>query len=379
MIRSVIRLPGGFYSTPHFQPNFLEPAQLPARVSKKSIRRTLLKMSFKARISLLVSLTVLTCAIAAVAQTPPSAAPAPEAPETYAQALAFTMSGESFLGVHTMDIDKEKAARYGLRDARGVGITQVVAGSPAEKAGLRKDDVIIRFDGESVTSSRKLQRLVSEVAPDHTVRVGIVRGGTEQEVTVTIGKREGSWGRMDGLMRTPRAEVWGPGVLNREPFVMFGNSRRIGVSTTQLTKQLAEYFGVADGQGVLVTSVSDDGPAAQAGIKAGDVITAVDGDKIAGAGDLTRALNRKKEGTVTLTIVRDKSQRTITVTPKAAANVFGPQGGTQVGRRVIVPRVEIPAIPEMNIQIPRIEIPAIPEIHVEFPPRVRRATSDRPI
>src|SRR5207253_706728 len=99
------------------------------------------------------------------------------------------------------------------------------------------------------------------------------------------------------------------------PFVYSFGNRRIGVSTTTLTKQLAEFFGVADGKGVLVTSVESDSPAAKAGIKAGDVITAIDGEKIEGAGDLARAINKQKDGEVTLTIVRDKSSRTIKVTP----------------------------------------------------------------
>ena len=66
------------------------------------------------------------------------------------------IDGGSFLGVHAEDINKENMARYGMREARGVGITQVVKDSPAEKAGLRKDDVILRFEGDSVTSVRKL-------------------------------------------------------------------------------------------------------------------------------------------------------------------------------------------------------------------------------
>ncbi len=66
------------------------------------------------------------------------------------------MGGGSFLGVHAEDINKENMARYSMREARGVGITQVVKDSPAEKAGLRKDDVIVRFENDSVTSVRKL-------------------------------------------------------------------------------------------------------------------------------------------------------------------------------------------------------------------------------
>ena len=78
----------------------------------------------------------------------------------------------------------------------------------------------------------------------------------------------------------------------------FGNNRRIGLTTQPLTKQLADYFGVTDGKGVLVTSVAEDGPAAKAGVKAGDVITAIDGEKIEGAGDLSRGINKQKDGDV---------------------------------------------------------------------------------
>ncbi len=329
-------------------------------------------MSIRSVLFILVSLS-LTGVIAFAQQTAPPATPAPMPGEPLGHAFSFFLDGGSFLGVYAEDINRENMGRYGLREARGAGITSVVKDSPAEKAGLRKDDVILRFDNESVTSVRKLNRLVSEVAPDQTVRIVISRGGSEQEVSVTIGKRENQFNAMrdlEGKIVTPEGkwrieglEGLGPG---KDVFTYaFGNNRRIGVSTTTLTKQLADYFGVTDG--VLVTSVTEDGPAAKAGIKAGDVITGVDGEKVDSAGDLSRALNKKKEGDVTLTIVRDKNQRTIRVTPKeGSAPLIHP--GTVSGRRVIVPRIQIPAIPEVNITIPAIELPTIPEINVQVEP-----------
>src|SRR3989440_9984208 len=109
--------------------------------------------------------------------------------EPGARSLSFFLDGGAFLGVGTEDITKENMARYGLREVRGVGVTEVIKDSPAEKAGLKKDDVILRFDGESVTSVRKLTRLVSEAAADQTVRLAISRGGAEQELSVTLSKR----------------------------------------------------------------------------------------------------------------------------------------------------------------------------------------------
>jgi len=165
-------------------------------------------------------------------------------------------------------------------------------------------------------------------------------------------------------------------------FFAFGNHRRIGVATTQLTKQLADYFGVADGKGVLVTSVEDDSPAAKAGLKAGDVITAIDGEKVDGSGDLARGINNKKEGDVTLTVIRNKNQRTMTVTPKEIP--MPTPGALPQGRRIVIPRVELGEIPEMNIEIPRIVLPATPDINVTFPkgikgPKVRVIRADQPI
>ena len=281
--------------------------------------------------------------------------------------------------------------RYGLREARGVGITQVVKDSPAEKAGLKKDDVILRFEGDSVTSVRKLNRLVSEVAPDQTVKLGISRGGAEQEVAVTVGKRNVSsntFHRFQGLEGlegleglggmvtpgSPGANVWkwgGQGPGGEGMVFAFGNNRRIGATTMQLTKQLADYFGIADGKGVLVTSVTEDSPAAKAGLKAGDVITSIDGEKIEAAGDLSRAINKKKDGDVTLTVIRDKNQRTITVTPKDATPPGQPGGMPQAGRRIVIPRIELGSIPEMNIVIPQIDLPTIPEINVQLPGKVK--------
>src|SRR5438445_3220007 len=247
-------------------------------------------------------------------------------PGSTAQTFSFFVEG-AFLGVAGEDITKENMSRYGLREVRGVGITQVVKDSPAEKAGLKKDDVILRFEGDSVTSVRKLNRLVAEVAPDQSVKLAISRGGSEQEVSVTIGKRdqslnafnrlegpEGARGMelfkgLEGLQKLdgfkgledlkdlgPGAKVWkwegqGPG---NDGFVFaLGNNRRMGVSTVQLTKQLGDYFGIADGKGVLISTVSDNSAAAKAGLKAGDVITTVDGETTEGPGDLSRAINKR--------------------------------------------------------------------------------------
>ena len=276
-----------------------------------------------------------------------------EAEGDAARALTVVIGG-NFLGVRTESVTRETLSRYNLTgEPRGVGVREVVADSPAAKAGVQQGDVILRFDGEPVSSPQKLQRLISEAAPGHAARLTISRGGSERELTATLAKREGA-GNAFGLFRTPDGqefrwndEVWKRHAeewqrygreweqrgeewrkrneefrrqLERMPrgnFAFgFSASRRIGVSTAALTEQLGDYFGVPERKGLLVTAVSENSPAARAGLKAGDVITEVEGEKIASAAELVRALNRKEAGEVTLTVVRDRSRRSVKVTPE---------------------------------------------------------------
>ncbi len=358
-------------------------------------------MKAKYPIGLLLAL-ILTAGIAVAQQTAPPAPPDPPG-EPFDQNFSIFIEGGGFLGVYAENISRENMSRYRVNQVRGVGVTQVIKDSPAEKAGLRKDDVILRLDGENVSSVRKLNRLVSELSPDQSVKVTISRGGSEQEVTATIGKRNNTnmaqnlLGGEPGIFKWEGPDLkgfkWETPLLHRHNFPNFpndgnlsfflSNSRRIGVSTMSLTKQLADYFGIADGKGALVTAVTEDGPAAKAGVKAGDVITAIDGEAVDSPGDISRVINRKKEGDVNLTIIRNKSQQTIHVTPRAGVGT-GTLGNPQIGRRIVIPRIEIQAIPDININMPNIVIPSIPAINVQMPrirvtPRVRIRGPQGPI
>ena len=272
----------------------------------------------------------------AVAPQTPSA---PQSPAPPSVAWGLSLEG-NFLGVRTEEVTRENASRYGMSgEPRGVGVLEVVKGSPAEKAGLREGDVILRFDVESVTSARKLLRLIEESAPEQNVRLTILRGGSEQQLSATLARRqpfvqtEGGplavYGMGDAphfggdLLKNP--ELWEHkgeefrqrlDEMQREHPGLFalGSSRRIGVSTSTLGKQLADYFGVP--HGVLISSVEANSPADKAGLKAGDIVTEVDGKQVDDADDLVRGLGAKDEGEVTLTVVRDRNRRTVRVTPE---------------------------------------------------------------
>lgn len=297
---------------------------------------------------------------AAFAQTP---APHPNA-ETKVFSMFFDSDG-SYLGIQTVDVTKENFAKYGLREVRGVAVEKVVDGSPAQSAGLQNGDVIVRFNGEEITSVRKLTRLIGEVAPDHQARITILRSGGERELTATLGKRptakfeSGNWsfgvppqGRMELPQMPefpPAAEMPGvpavPGAPGQQFMFRMGPSRQIGVGITPLTDQLASHFNVSSG--VLINNVRENSPAAKAGLKAGDIIVEVDGKELKNDGDLIRAVSEKKEGEVSLTFVRNGSRQTVRVTPEEVKGGFNqffefPDGDGPMKFKRAVPATPVP-------------------------------------
>jgi serine protease Do len=278
-----------------------------------------------------------------------------------ASPVAIAIQGGNYLGISTAEVTRENMGRYNMREPRGLAITQVAEDSPATRAGLKAGDVILRFDNEAVTTHSKLQRLISEAAPEQNVRLGISRNGAEQEVTITVGRRKNSFQNIFETFpaQAPTAEAQRSLELlrrNQGPLGFFPG-RRIGITTTQLTKQLADYFGITSGRGLLVTSVTENSPAARAGLKAGDVITEVDGEKVESSGDLSRAVNRKNEGAVTLKVMRDRSPMTLTVTPEKR----------EAGAISITPELFEIELGDLGITLPTIDIsvPLIKPIKIQ--------------
>lgn len=335
---------------------------------------------------LFVSLLFVAGSVCALAQETPKAPAAPKAPKAPVvvttpdtpEAFSFVFEGGSFLGVHTEEINRENMSEYCLtREPRGVGIRKVVENSPAAKAGLRERDVIVRFDNEPVTSVRKLNRLIGEVAPEHNARLTIIRGGDEKDLNVTLGKRSDfntafsmpsqRWEDLDKL----RDFKLGDNDNNNNFTFVFGNNRRIGVTTTQLTKQLADYFGVSSGKGLLITSVRENSPAAKAGLRAGDVITEADGQTLGTVADLMRVLGSKEDGEMTLTVTRDKSQRTIRLTPERGRDSNSLLPGDFFGPQAM--RMKLPKIERLNLPktiVPAMRAIARPQIRINVPAKV---------
>jgi serine protease Do len=335
-----------------------------------------------------------TAATPPAAPAPPAIATMPTPPVAQSDAempaMALLLQGGNFLGILPGDVTRDNMGRYGLREARGVAVTKVIESSPAARAGLKEGDVILRFDNEPVNSVNKLERLINEAAPEQTIRLHISRQGSEQELNATLSKRKdfptmGALPQGEMLRAMPQVDALRglmPALPKGENFAFaLGSTRRIGVGTTQLTEQLADYFGVKGGRGVLVTSVNENSPAARAGLKAGDVITEVNGQQTGTIGELSRALNRQNDGEVTLNIVRDKHQRTIKVTPERGQLVpfSGPEELVmpQIGK-IAFPRMEFPKI--QNFKLAPMPLPNLKIVTPKLAPMPRIMTlPQRPI
>jgi len=274
--------------------------------------------------ALLATLLLLAAAPASAARpaTPPSPAPAevpatprpaPHAPRDH---MIFQSSGGSWLGVSIADITSERAKELNMKEETGALITSVLPDSPAEEAGLQKEDVILEYQGTRIEGAMQLTRMVRETPPGRTVTLKILHQGETRTVKVKVSEHDGEEHERMFRKRIEIPPIELPDIdLPDVPFLeSVPSSSRLGVSIENLGDQLGEYFGVKSGNGVLVRSVKKGSPAENAGLRAGDVIVKVDGERISDAADLRSALRGHRGKAFPITIVRDRREQNVTVT-----------------------------------------------------------------
>lgn len=251
-------------------------------------------------------------------QQPPKPPRTPRTVTVYSTATA----GRSYLGVDINDVTSDRVGPLKLKEERGAEIVSVDQDAPAGKAGLKEHDVILEFDGTRVESEEQLRRMLRETPPGRTVTLGISRDGqpmnikvqlADRKKMVTVIPRERAWAFAVPEV-PPMPEVHVPEV-NIPAFDFNGISRTYSTATglmvESLTQQLGDFFGVKNGEGVLVRSVEKGSPAESGGLKAGDVIVKFEGRKIADQTDWRSALRSRKTGKVTVGIVREKREQSI--------------------------------------------------------------------
>ena len=189
-----------------------------------------------------------------------------------------------WLGVTIQPVTEDLAQSFGLKNSRGALVSDIMAGSPAEKAGIKQGDVIVRFGGKEVKDSRQLQMVVGDTPAGQKVPVDILRDGKPQTLTVTLSSSDSA------------AAV--------KPKSTAPQSGWFGLTVEELPRNL-QTRGLS---GVIVAEIDPDGVAADAGIQQGDIIISVNRKKVAGLADYSRAMKEAdQKGSVAILVKRGES------------------------------------------------------------------------
>jgi len=160
-----------------------------------------------------------------------------------------------WLGVSIQDLSPELADYYGIKDKKGALVAQVFEGDPADKAGIKANDIIIEVDGKSIDSSRDLTRKIASIEVGNKAAITVLRDGKEKTVTVEIAKRDDS-----GPLAQRKSE----------------DSEKLGIRIAEATPETAKRFGHPENEkGVLVVEVEPGSKADEAGVRRGDLVKEV--------------------------------------------------------------------------------------------------------
>ncbi|GEM_PF-1203100 len=276
------------------------------------------------------------------------------AQEKEKQIEIIRLSDRAWLGVQISDVSPDIIDIEKLPRDEGAFVTRVSGDSPADSAGIRAGDVIIRFGDREIYEAEGLRRAVRRAEINETVPVLIVRDGGQQELSVTL--RE----------RPRRQAIRIPRIPDTPRIMMHHRHGRLGISVIDLNPQLREYFQVREELGVLVERVFENSPAEKANLRAGDVILRIDENEIASARELRRTLaGYEADEQVRIEIMREGSRSTITAQleereisefylpdfdrEEFEIQIFGP-GGAEAFRRSIEESIR-PGMEEFKIQM----------------------------
>jgi S1-C subfamily serine protease len=253
--------------------------------------------------------------------------------------LGAGMSGRSnqgYLGIDIRDITEDQLGQLKLKETRGAEIVGVDHDGPACKAGLQVHDVILQMNGQMIDGEEQLRRLLHETPAGRQVSFVISRDGQQRTISVQFGKREEvereAWEKHYTVPEppettsayTPRAgnsffppskTTGAKGTHTILGTTMLVSSSYTGAKLEVMGPQLAEFFGAQGSAGLLVRHVDPNSPAADAGLKAGDVVVKVNSVEVASANDWSKTIHENRGKSVSIVILRDRKAQTLTLTP----------------------------------------------------------------
>ena len=232
--------------------------------------------------------------------------------QSYTKSISIKKSkGEGWLGVSIQDVTKRLKERKDLKVDHGAYVMDVVEDSPAKEAGIEEGDIIISFDGKTIDDGDDLTKAVRRTKPKSNIKIEIQRGAEKKTLTAVIDRVPRSYsysfGFDDDDIRIPQ--------LPREPLRMhiFEFNELHGLQVQKLNKQLAEYFEIPGGKGLLVIEVKKKSEAEKAGFKAGDVIVKVNESVVRDFDDLREEFRENDKETVPFDIIRKGKPMTLTM------------------------------------------------------------------
>jgi serine protease Do len=202
-----------------------------------------------------------------------------------------------WLGIMIQDITPELAKSFGIKSDKGVLISEIVKGSPAEKAGLLRGDVIIRFEGKEIESAHRLSQLAAAIPPDTLTKIDLLRNGQKKTISLKIGTMPEE---SQKIVSTEEESDW-------------------GMMVQELTPQLAQQLGLEpQTTGVVISSIKEGSPGAEAGLRPGDLITEVNRAAVSNLSDYQQALQNVKKGEHLLLLIKRATGSFYTVLSSSA-------------------------------------------------------------
>lgn len=230
--------------------------------------------------------------------------------------LRAAYAGGSYLGVGVVELTSERAKTLKMAEERGVEVTRVEEGSPAQKAGVKTGDVVVEYNGQRIEGVEQFIRLVHETPAGRRVKLLVSREVGTQTLLATLGARQPAVPRIQAGMaplRMPQFDMPELPLPDIPGFYYSGRTGMIGVQVETLPPQLAQYFGVKTG--VLIRGVLENSPASRAGLKAGDVIVRVEEGTVVDIPDLLNALaTARAKGGCEIVIMRERKELKVPVT-----------------------------------------------------------------
>jgi serine protease Do len=236
------------------------------------------------------------------------------APQRAHSANLQTAMSPGYLGVGVQELSLERIKSLNLKENIGVEVKTVIPNAPAATVGIRVGDIILEVNGQKVEGTEQFAASIGVRLPGTKITLTIWRDGAKQNIAATLGRQV--------MPQLPLASMM---PISPEDFqaLFAGDAWKLGLEGEPLTSQLATFFGVDQGEGVLVRTVLEKSPAEKAGLKAGDVVIKVNGIPVSRFGEIIGIVRQSKKAT--FTVIRNKKEITLNVEIARINNPFEPE------------------------------------------------------